>query len=154
MAKYSIDSSTLTDIADAIRGKYGETDKIAVTDFAEAILGISGGGDLVAETGDFTFSENLQDEVYVEHSLEKVPQYIIVWIEEKVQTTPNGALSLALYKNNGSHLVSYAQSSSARLKAFIGWFGEITDESFTLNSKSEHIWANNTYKWLAIGGIE
>lgn len=44
MAKYTIDSSTLTDIADAIRGQYGETDKIAVTDFAEAIANIEGGG--------------------------------------------------------------------------------------------------------------
>lgn len=44
MAKYSIDSSTLTDIANAIRTQYGEDSPIAVTDMAEAILGIEGGG--------------------------------------------------------------------------------------------------------------
>lgn len=44
MAKYVIDSSTLTDIADAIRTQYGENTRIAVSDMAEAILGIEGGG--------------------------------------------------------------------------------------------------------------
>lgn len=44
MSKYIIDSSTLTDIADAIRTQYGENTRIAVSDMAEAILGIEGGG--------------------------------------------------------------------------------------------------------------
>lgn len=44
MAKYAINDTTLTGIADAIRGKAGGTDPILVSDFATAISNISGGG--------------------------------------------------------------------------------------------------------------
>lgn len=44
MAKYTIDSSTLTDIADAIRTQYDDDSPINPLDMAEAILGIEGGG--------------------------------------------------------------------------------------------------------------
>lgn len=44
MAKYVIEDTTLTGIADAIRGKTGTTDPIAVTDMAAQIEAITGGG--------------------------------------------------------------------------------------------------------------
>ena len=44
MSKYVIDDSTLTSIAEAIRGKTGSTDPIAVTDMAAQIASITGGG--------------------------------------------------------------------------------------------------------------
>lgn len=43
MAKYSIDSATLTGIADAIREKVGTTGAIATSKMAESILSIKGG---------------------------------------------------------------------------------------------------------------
>ena len=50
MAKYSIEDTTLTGIADAIRGKTGGTDPVAVSDMAAQIEGIEvgGGGDIDA----------------------------------------------------------------------------------------------------------
>lgn len=44
MAKYAINDTTLTDIADAIREKTKGTESILVSDFAVAISNISGGG--------------------------------------------------------------------------------------------------------------
>ena len=44
MSKYVIDDSTLASIAEAIRGKTGGTDPIAVTDMAAQIESITGGG--------------------------------------------------------------------------------------------------------------
>ena len=44
MSKYVIDDSTLASIAEAIRGKTGGTDPIAVTDMAAQIASITGGG--------------------------------------------------------------------------------------------------------------
>ena len=44
MIKYSIEDTTLTDIADAIRSKTGETSPIAVPEMAEKIKSIEGGG--------------------------------------------------------------------------------------------------------------
>ena len=52
--KYSIDGSTLTDIADAIREKTGDTAALTAAAMAEAIAGISGGGGLEYETGEWT----------------------------------------------------------------------------------------------------
>lgn len=46
VTKYSIQSSTLQDIADAIREKKESEDPIAVSDFADEILTIRGGGKL------------------------------------------------------------------------------------------------------------
>ena len=43
MSKYVIDDSTLASIAEAIRGKTGSTDPIAVTDMAAQIASITGG---------------------------------------------------------------------------------------------------------------
>ena len=45
MAKYFIQDTTLTGIADAIRSKEGSTDSIAVSDFASRIEAIQAGGD-------------------------------------------------------------------------------------------------------------
>ena len=78
--KYTIDGSTLTGIADAIRTQYGEDTPIAVSDMAEAILGISGGGGgegqfnvattmLMAEGNTLTF----------EHDLGTVPRFFIIF---------------------------------------------------------------------------
>ena len=59
--KYSIDGSTLTDIADAIREKTGDTAALTAAAMAEAIAGISGGGGggLEYESGTFAPTEDV-----------------------------------------------------------------------------------------------
>ena len=57
MSKYSIEGQTLTDIADAIRSKTGDTAALTAAAMAEAIAGISGGGGgdgLEYEAGEWT----------------------------------------------------------------------------------------------------
>jgi hypothetical protein len=50
MARYSIEDTTLINIADAIRNKTGSTEPMQVADFAEEIGGISAGGEAALET--------------------------------------------------------------------------------------------------------
>ena len=45
MAKYAIEDTTLTNIANAIRGKEGTTDAIPVASMAERIAGLPSGGE-------------------------------------------------------------------------------------------------------------
>lgn len=55
MSKYSIDGQTLTDIADAIREKTGDTAALTAAAMAEAIASISGGGGgLEYESGEWS----------------------------------------------------------------------------------------------------
>lgn len=58
--KYSIEGQTLTDIADAIREKTGDTAALTAAAMAEAIAGISGGGGLEYETGEWTPEEDVR----------------------------------------------------------------------------------------------
>jgi hypothetical protein len=50
MAKYTLEESTLTNIADAIRAKTGKNDKITPSDFAEEISSIEGNNGVVLPT--------------------------------------------------------------------------------------------------------
>lgn len=61
---YSIQESTLTDIADAIRSKKGTSAPIAVTDLADEIESISGGGDSPTLTLGYTFGNNKASNAY------------------------------------------------------------------------------------------
>lgn len=56
MAKYVIEDTTLTGIADAIRAKTGGTDPIAVSDMAEQVGGITAAADPVLQAK--TVTEN------------------------------------------------------------------------------------------------
>ena len=68
MSKYSIDGSTLTDIADAIRSKTGDTAALTAAAMAEAIASISGGGGLEYESGIWTPEEDMYTPVAIEFS--------------------------------------------------------------------------------------
>ena len=62
MSKYSIEGQTLTDIADAIRSKTGDTAALTAAAMAEAIASISGGGGASnIVMGEFTIDESLTD---------------------------------------------------------------------------------------------
>ena len=57
MDEYLIQGSTLTDIADAIREKTGDTELMTPAEMVEAIEGITGGGKTLL--ADYTASENV-----------------------------------------------------------------------------------------------
>ena len=82
MAKYSIEDSTLTGIADAIREKNGTTENISPTDMAAAILAISSGdgGGLKYEIGQFTVASDTQSTT-VHHNLGETPYFMMVWTD-------------------------------------------------------------------------
>lgn len=74
---FTIKKSTLEGIANAIRGQYGETDKIAVSDFAEAISGIEGGGSEIPSNvymAEFSPIEPT-NVITFEHTLGKTPYF-------------------------------------------------------------------------------
>lgn len=78
MAKYAIDDTTLTDIADAIRAKNQSSDTMTPAEMAAAIAGISAGGGVPSglsaiEVISFTPSSNLTSVKNVTHSLGVVP---------------------------------------------------------------------------------
>lgn len=112
MAKYSIDSSTLTDIADAIRTQYGEDTPIAVTDMAEAILGIEGGGGgdefpYLFDCGEFSLSSSktvmvsstsggqTHDAYIIEHNLGKTPIFFQLYFLYPSGSVPTSTVDRA-----------------------------------------------------------
>lgn len=68
MSKYVIDSSTLTAIGDAVRGKDGSTDPILVSEIASRITNIPAGGDIEIALGKATtqwfYRENSLEEFW------------------------------------------------------------------------------------------
>ena len=64
MAKYSIDSTTLTGIADAIRAKEGSSGTIPVTQIASRIAAIETGKDVSAVTA--TAADVIKGKVFVD----------------------------------------------------------------------------------------
>ena len=60
MAKYFIDETTLTDIADAIREKKGTSDKLDPSTFASEISGITAGSSVEIEEKTVTPTEETQ----------------------------------------------------------------------------------------------
>ena len=85
MSKYVIDDSTLASIAEAIRGKTGGTDPIAVTDMAAQIASITGGGssdEVILEEQDVLLA--LENGMYVDMMSAPNPiavgeTYKVVW---------------------------------------------------------------------------
>lgn len=151
MAKYSIDSSTLTDIADAIRTQYGEASPIAVTDMAEAILGIEGGGGEAnnIDMGDITFTAASTDEVVIEHSLGEIPQYLFVFPATNAVPTGDNEIALVLRRENGSVWLARGSSKSSRFFV-VNDFANVTNTTITMNSSNKYKWLGIKYKWIAI----
>ena len=83
MAKYSIEDTTLTNIANAIRSKTGSSDGIKVEDYEESIMSIESGGSNI-ETCNVTIINNLIEPVdffYVRYS-NNVESYVGCAYEE------------------------------------------------------------------------
>lgn len=109
--KYTVDKSSLTAIADAIRDKYNSKDMIAFTDFAETIEGISGSTDdgentkdFIITTGEFMLfddkvvcNKTMYDAYEIEHNLSKIPLLFRLWIDTAVSITTN-TINRALFQ--------------------------------------------------------
>lgn len=123
MAKYSIDGSTLTDIADAIRTQYGEDNPIAVSDMAEAILGISGegGGGLPdnIELVEFVPTSN-SDYYEIENPREGAPRGVFCVSLDVIIARPIWTIFVVARFNVGT--------------GASGWDAVVTSSNTTLNS--------------------
>ena len=76
MAKYSIDSTTLTGIADAIRAKEGSSGTIPVTQIASRISAIETGKDVSSVTA--TAAEVISGKVFVDSAGNQVTGTLVV----------------------------------------------------------------------------
>ena len=98
MSKYVIDDSTLASIAEAIRGKTGGADPIAVTDMAAQIASITGGGSadeviLAEQSATVTFRETLYlTYVNAPNPIKAGETYKVIWDGTEYECT---AVSLA-----------------------------------------------------------
>ena len=77
----------LTDIADAIRGKTGKTDKLSLDQMPLEIAGIvsGGGGGLAYDMGEFVLDAdviNLKTAVGIPHQLGETPDFVLVWTDD------------------------------------------------------------------------
>lgn len=76
MSKYSIDSSTLTAIADAIREKGGTSDPILAEGMAAAIAAIEAGGGCAI--GTITPADTSIDVLEIDHNLGAIPEFVML----------------------------------------------------------------------------
>lgn len=79
MAKYAINDTTLTAIAEAIRAKTESSDPIDAADMAALIEGISaGGGTIITSGGTVTFDADA-NYYQLQHGLGKIPNFILMY---------------------------------------------------------------------------
>lgn len=88
MAKYFVEDSSLTAVADAIRAKGGTTEALAFpAGFIAAVESISaGGGGLQYDMGEFVLDADLIAPSFA-HSLGVLPDFVFVWSEDFAGTT-------------------------------------------------------------------
>jgi hypothetical protein len=77
----------LTNIADAIRGKTGGTEKLTLDGMATAIAGMeAGGGGLAYDMGEFVLDADVKHLPIanggIPHALGEVPQFVVVWTDD------------------------------------------------------------------------
>lgn len=158
MAKYSIDGSTLTGIANAIREQYGEDTPIAVSDMEEAIREIEGGGGGESVPFDVTFGDitptstiNMANGLTIDHQLGYVPNMFLLYSDVYDKATLYELVSFIVIRGeafNGSRHILRAYGEVNAITASIS----VTDEavSATSGNRTELI-AGHTYRWIAIG---
>lgn len=82
MAYYLIQDSTLAGIADAIRGKTGGADPIAVPDMSALIAGIASGGlptgIAECEVQTFTPEADINDPITFDLNMEEMPTHVMI----------------------------------------------------------------------------
>lgn len=90
MAKYSIDSATLTGIADAIREKAGTTDSILTSAMADAIASIPEGAKVY--TGSLLVN-SITNEISFTHNLGVIPTFVAVFQGDVSSAGETGAMT-------------------------------------------------------------
>lgn len=136
MAKYAIDSTTLTGIADAIRERAGTNAEIATNKMAEAILAIKGGmslnvvtatalPDTVTDGQIVVITETNPGTVYIDTDEPSNPETGDVWIE--VASGASAALELtgeSPYLRNGlANVKQYDGNTWSLVKGYLGVAG-------------------------------
>ena len=96
MAKRTVEESSLTAVADAIRERAGTMEELVFPGgFVDAITGIESGDDsggLAFDMGEFALGEDVKkvDTVNgIPHSLEEKPDFILVWTDDFRNLTPD-----------------------------------------------------------------
>ena len=90
-----LDSETLPGIADAIRGKTGETARLLPSEMAAAIAGIPTGGDLPELTKPAAESDVLAGKEYIDGSgAKKTGTLVVCDTVQEVETVPNPGTGL------------------------------------------------------------
>ena len=153
MAKYSIEDSTLSAIAEAIREKGGTTEAMTPADMAEAIAAIqAGGGGRPYAFGTVSISNSYTATV---DGLPFQPSIIVMFYNNASGMAQNAAMSvLADIEGNFKTLdynmydsetwnYIYAKSSSGAPVTV-----SVTGSSFTIKGPMNF---RGTYRWYAIG---
>ena len=91
----------LTNIADAIRGKTGGTEKLTLDGMATAISGIATGGGgtgdgLAYDMGEFVLDadvKHLNIASGIPHALGEVPQFVVVWTDDFADLSADNVVS-------------------------------------------------------------
>lgn len=152
--KYSIEGSTLTDIANAIREQYGEDSAIAVSDMAEAILGISGdseSGIILPErilSGTFQISSDSIN-ITIPHNANSPKLVLFMADEAGSSATVRGSLIGGLVTSSAA--VSFAMTSADASTLAVNTNGFKT---VTRNPSSTALSINNSnYTFVAKAGL-
>lgn len=90
MAKYIVEDTSLTSVADAIRTKSGIAEALVFPGgFVSAVEGITAGGGgngLSYDMGEFVLDSDTTEATFY-HNLGKIPDFVFVWTEEFAETT-------------------------------------------------------------------
>ena len=174
MAKYTINDTTLTSIADAIRAKGGTSAALTPAQMAEAISAIQAGGGGGYKTGTFTLAEfrALRKNSYViDHGLNSMPSYIFVYVEEPLALTAtrvanevyavlaSSEYSFCFYQYSNTSYSNQRNKSVAQTwekdpgasgnnEVSIGY---VTENSFSIGASVLSVGLNTrTYRWVAV----
>jgi len=144
VTKYSIQSSTLQDIADAIREKKESSDPIAVSDFADEILTIRGGGKLYPQATKTLIMDNTS----LTNTLTFTDSY-----------TNYDFLEMVTYNSSSQKETSFLVTPSMVTASFtysrnLMNFNEFNSDQYVCYKKtSDTVWTRNNYRNLNIKTI-
>lgn len=148
----------LTQIANSIRSKDGTTDLIVATDFPQRILDIpSGGGDINLSYGTFIPTENTKT-VIVEHGLNIVPNFGIVFIIDDMKGVSNSGFNTMvadfplsnMYKHYELRIIwgNMQLANNSIEQQFV-----YDDTAIAFNILDVPFWVGKNYMWIC-GRIE
>ena len=165
MAEYLIQDTTLTEIADAIRGKTGGTDGLTLDEMATAISGINTGSIAKFTTGtltlesDFVLGTTTSGFYTINHNLGEIPDIFYI----SCNIVSNTHINFAIFFNvdqdakTGNYFMSI-QGEGSYLGNLSGYHfdvqGVLTENEAKLIGHNDlsgaRISANYEYKWVAI----